>query len=219
MEQSDRGESRLVMAPYRIQALTDGIFAISMTLLVLSLDMPQKEQALDQRGLFSFILSQGQDLFNYALSFVLLAVFWLIHHQQFHFIKRVDRRLIWINILTLMTVGLVPFATSLLGDYPAHSVAELLFALNMFVLGFLFYWNWSYAAKGHRLIDPGLDRAYIYIVKKRNMVLPLISLCAVVLSGIRPLWASYAYVAAPIILFLPQFDISLYARTHSSEPQ
>jgi uncharacterized membrane protein len=143
--------------------------------------------------------------FNYALSFLLLAIFWVKHHQQFHFIKRTNRKHLWINIVTLMFIALIPFSTSLIGDYNDDRVAEFFFASNLFIIGMLFLWNWVYATKGHRLVDRSLDPQRIALWKKRGAVIPLVSLLAMVLSLTNPQFTFYAYLLIPIILALPHF--------------
>ena len=191
---------------HRIEALTDGIFAIAMTLLVLTLDIPEAKTELIQTvELHSMLIGQMHKFLNYALSFLLLAIFWVIHHQQFHFIKRTNHKHLWINIVTLMFIALIPFSTSLVGDYNDDMVAEFFFASNLFIIGMLFLWNWAYATKGHRLVDRSLDPQRIALGKKRGAVIPLVSLLAIVLSLTNPQFSFYAYLLIPIILALLHF--------------
>ena len=197
--------TELGMTTHRIEALTDGIFAIAMTLLVLTLGLPEVEKGLTERGLHHLLIEQSDKFFNYGLSFILLAIFWVIHHQQFHFIKRTDRKHLWINIFTLMFIALIPFSTSLVGDYPRDWIAEFFFGFNMFMVGTLLNLNWTYATKGHRLVEASLDRRRIAVGKKRGAVTPLVSLLAMGLSLLHPQLSSYAYILIPIILSLPQF--------------
>jgi len=205
MRVSRSDASELGMTTHRIEALTDGIFAIAMTLLVLTLDLPELEKGLTQTGLHQLLLAQRDKFLNYGLSFVLLAIFWIIHHEQFHVIKRTDRKHLWINIFALMFIVLIPFSTSLVGDYPDDWMAEFFFGSNMFIIGVLFNSNWAYATKGHRLVEPGLDRRRIALGKKRGTVTPLVSLLAMGLSLMHPQLSCYLYILIPLILFLPQF--------------
>ena len=135
----------------RIQTLTDGVFAISMTLLILSLSLPD---ATEENGanLHTLLSGQADKFVNYFISFLLLAVFWIIHHQQFHYIKRTDSRHIWINVAILMFVALIPFSTDLVGDYSGTTIAQMFFAGNLLVLGMLFLGNWVYATTRRRLV-------------------------------------------------------------------
>ncbi len=134
------------MTTQRIENLADGIFSIAMTLLVLNLALPEVGTGLTlTTELHTLLFGQTRKFFDYALSFILLAIFWIIHHQQFHFTKRTDHTHPRINICSLMFVALVPFSTSLTGDYPNETVAKLFFDLNLFILGSLNALNWTYA--------------------------------------------------------------------------
>lgn len=90
----------------RIEALADGIFATVMTVLVLSLSIPtitRTEEAVE-----SYVLSLGPIVLSYVLSFLILGVFWVMHHNMFHFISRIDNRFIWLNIAFLLSIGFIP---------------------------------------------------------------------------------------------------------------
>ena len=194
------------MTTHRIEALTDGIFAIAMTLLVLNLSLPEMETGLTQTAeVHNLLIGQMHKFFNYALSFVLLAIFWILHHQQFHFIKRTDRVHLWINIFTLMFIVLIPFSASLVGDYPKEWMAKFFFDLNLFIIGILFVGNWTYATKRHRLIDRSLDPQRIALGKKRGAVTPLVALLAMVVALINQQFSFYVYLLIPIILSLLRF--------------
>lgn len=194
------------MTTQRIENLADGIFSIAMTLLVLNLALPEVGTGLTlTTELHTLLFGQTHKFFNYALSFILLAIFWIVHHQQFHFIKRTDHTHLWINIFILMFVALVPFSTSLTGDYPDETVAKLFFDLNLFILGSLNALNWTYATKDYRLVDRGLDPRHIAIGNRRDAVIPVVALLAMVLSLIIPKWSSCVYLLIPIMLAHPWF--------------
>ena len=191
------------MTTHRIEALTDGIFAISMTLLVLTLALPEAEKGITE--VHNLLIGQSDKFFNYALSFVLLAVFWMGHHQQSHLIKRTDGRHLWINIFFLMFVGLMPFTTSLVGDYSNDSMAELSFAINIFMLGILLALNWVYATNHHRLVDNSLDSRSIALGKKRGVITPLVAVLAMGIAFINPWICSFLYLLIPILQQVIQY--------------
>ncbi|MBC8276260.1 MAG: DUF1211 domain-containing protein, partial [Chloroflexi bacterium] len=141
MPEERSGKSRFMLTTRRIEALADGIFAIAMTLLVLTLTLPDMAQT--KLSLSQLLADQWPKFFNYALSFVLLAIFWIVHHQQFHVIRRTDRGHVWINIGILMFVALMPFSTDVVGSYGNETLAELLFSANLMILGLLFLLNWG----------------------------------------------------------------------------
>lgn len=187
------------MTTHRLEALTDGIFSIAMTLMVLSLALPEAAKGVTHAEFVHLLLGQTDKFLNYALSFVLLALFWIGHHQQFHFIKRTDGRLLWINIFTLMFIALVPFSTSLIGGYPHEWLAEIFFDSNIFILGILFISNWAYATKDHRLVDRSLDSEYIALRKKRGVVTPIVAAIAMGLSFLNTDLCFYVYLLIPVI--------------------
>jgi len=188
------------MSTKRVEALTDGVFAIAMTLLVLNLDIPAMPNGSAPEVLTKLVLGLWPEFFNYALSFILLAVFWIVHHGQFRFIKFIDHKLLWINILGLMLVALIPFSTSLIAEYGDVQIAALFFECNLFGIGSIFYIHWSYATGKRHLIDPGLTAQTIVWSKKRNLVVPVVSLVAIGLSFLAPDWSELPYLAIPLIL-------------------
>ena len=192
-----------VLKTSRIEGLSDGIFAISMTILVLSFEVvfhlpivTGEKQLLD--SLFGLL----PDLLHYVESFILLGVFWFLHHQQFHYIKKTDAVLVFINILGLMFVGLVPFTTVMVGDYGQLRPAALLFEVNLFLAGITFFAHWVYATKKNRLTEEHLDAAIIKYYKMRNLIIPVVSLCAIAISFLNPRNGVIVFFVVPFILVL-----------------
>ncbi|OGC23683.1 hypothetical protein A2291_04190 [candidate division WOR-1 bacterium RIFOXYB2_FULL_42_35] len=193
MSQTDQNTG---LTSKRIESLADGIFAIAMTLLVLDL---QLDGPVGNIILSQFLANQWQRFLNYLLSFFLLAIFWILHHQQFHVIKRTDRRHLWINVLMLMFVALIPFSASVVGDFFGQTLAHWVFDLNLFVVGLLFYFNWAYATNQYRLVEKDLSIDLIARGKKRALVLPIVTCLAFVLSFYIPPWSGLAYLLIPVI--------------------
>lgn len=184
----------------RVESLTDGVFAIAMTLLVLNLRVPVISEDIAKQTLPGALLSLRPHFFAYGLSFFLLAVFWIIHHRQFHTIKRADQGLLWINIVALIFIVLLPFSTSLIGEYENVQLAAIFFEGNLLAAGLAFYFNYWYATANHRLVDPDLDERAIVIGRRRNLVIPVVSLVAIGLSFVSPQYSTLAYALIPFIL-------------------
>ena len=189
----------------RIQALADGIFAFAMTLLVVNLSFPDEVDQTNVANLSNLLYSQMHRFFNYALSFLLLSIFWIVHHQQFHVIKRSDQRLLWINIFILMFVALMPFSTDLVGDFSQTIEAKVFFAGNMLILGSLFLVNWAYATGNHRLVNPDMEKDAIARGIRRNLISPAVSLLVIAISFFIPHYSLYFYLLIPVIQALPWF--------------
>jgi len=129
----------LLLPKNRLETLADGIFAISMTLLVLSIEVPLLPGNPTPKIITEYVLNTLiPQLFIYVLSFVLLAVFWVTHHI-FFIIKRTNTTLLWINILWLMSIAIVSFSTSMIGKYGQFVLSQLIFDINMFIIGILSY--------------------------------------------------------------------------------
>lgn len=183
------------MHTHRLEALTDGIFAFAMTLLVLSINLPNPKENAD---VGSYIFSQLQNFWVFALSFLLLAFFWLNYSQQFHHIKKTDSMTVTITIFTLLFVVLMPGSTSLMNDYPKSIAAELFFSANFFVLSFLMYFNWQYCLK-KQFIDMTY-KAHIAQTTSKISLLPIVPLIAMLLAIITPSWSTLAYLLIPLIV-------------------
>jgi uncharacterized membrane protein len=203
MPEGGRDKALVPLTTRRIEALADGIFAFAMTLLVLTLTLPDATQT--KLSLSQLLVEQWPKFFNYALSFALLAIFWIVHHQQFHSIRRTDRMHIWINIGILMFVALVPFTTDVAGDYSKQTIAELLFSGNLLILGLLFLLNWVYACHNHRLVDADLGHRTIFRGTLRNCITPTIAAISMIVALFIPRWGLTVYLLIPVIELLPWF--------------
>lgn len=184
----------------RLETLVDGIFAIAMTLLVLNLKLPvmTDEQAKTELGAGLALLTPH--LLSFALSFLLLAVFWMVHHRQFHSIEKINSPFIWLNILMLSLIVLMPFTTSLIGEYENNLLTALLFEANLLGIGLIIWAYWWYAAKNHRLISPSVTDEQIQYGLKRAMVLPFVSVIAIGLAFLTPRYSTTVYILVPIVM-------------------
>jgi len=205
MNIQDSNAKEIGLTTKRIEGLTDGVFAIAMTLLVLTLEIPEPLAENTTGTLAKLLISQHHKLFNYVLSFILLSLFWIIHHRQFHFVKRTDHQHLWLNVFILMFVALIPFSTSLLGDYPRLQLANVAFELNVLIIGLLFFSSWSYATHNHRLVNSDLTPERIQLGKRRGLVIPVVSVIAIALSFLSPRWSTLPYLSIPFILSKKQF--------------
>ena len=203
MPEKSTGSSHFTLTTRRIEALADGIFAIAMTLLALTLTLPDMMES--KISLSQLLADQWPKFFNYVIGFLLLAIFWIVHHQQFHIIRRTDRRHVWINIGILMFVALMPFSTDVAGDYSDETLAGLVFNTNLMILGLLFLLNWVYACWHHRLIDHDLDRETIIRGVRRGCIIPAVAAIAMIFSFFVPGWGLAVYMLIPIIQLYPSF--------------
>jgi uncharacterized membrane protein len=197
----------------RIEALTDGIFATVMTILVLTLHVPQLN--VPEQDLAGEVLALWPSILVYALSFVTLGLYWVGHHAQFHYIKHVDRPFLWINILFLLTVGFIPFSTSLLQDYPWPPTAVRVYGANLIANGLLLLTIWLYATGRRRLVDKDLDPHIIATARNRTLVGPTVFSVGIIASFIDTRISVIVYVlVVPFYIRPSHIDIHFRGATH-----
>jgi uncharacterized membrane protein len=182
----------------RIETLTDGVFAIVMTLLVLEIAVPQLSHSEVAAELTKELLELWPVLLSYATSFIILGFFWIAHDDQFHYIKRANRILLWITIFYLMFVAFVPFSTSLIGEYRDQQISVIIYGINISIVGFWEYVRWRYATKDHHLVDSDLDPTFITIMSKRFLLGPTIYLIAVAISFVSTQVSLVLFIATPL---------------------
>jgi uncharacterized membrane protein len=141
------------LAVHRLAALTDGVFAIVMTLLVLEISIPEIAPSSLHAELPRRLLELWPKLLSYVISFIVLGIFWYLHHLAFHYIKRSDNGLIWLNIFFLMFIALIPFSTALFGSYKTEPLPLIIYAINIILALVMRLILFTYAAGKHRLVD------------------------------------------------------------------
>ena len=180
--------------PDRLKALADGVFAIVMTLLVLELGVEEIAKTSANKELVHGLLEMWPRFLIYGLSFLILGIFWIIHHVLFDAIKRSDTPLIWLNILFLMFVTLIPFSTSLFGKFGAKQITALIYGINMLFLFNLGWAIWVYATDKNRLVDRDLDPSIIRGGSLMGFVYAVIMIPAIGISFIKPIVSFYIYI-------------------------
>jgi len=122
---------------HRCEALTDGIFAVAMTLLVIELKLPEHGLVHSADELAAALLGLAPKAMSWALSFFILALFWIGHHRAFAWVRHADSRLVTLNLLQLAVVSLMPFSAALSGEYGGVLLSQVVFSTNMALLGIL----------------------------------------------------------------------------------
>lgn len=156
--------------PQRIEAISDGVFAVAITLLVLDIKVPVSEAIKSEHDLMAAFCGITPKLLTYFLSFMTLGIFWTGQSAQYIYIEKSDRNLNWLTLFFLMIVSLVPFTTAFLSEHLNFKFALVLYWLNIFLLGFSLYIHWAYASKKHFINIEGEERSVIDKAMKRRIV-------------------------------------------------
>lgn len=126
------------MSKSRLEAFSDGVFAIVVTLLVLEIKVPQLPHAHTSAELWSAVLALGPKIGTWALSFAFATIYWVNHHQFLAVVAKVDRTILFLNAFFLLTLSFLPFPTALLGEYPREVPAVVVFGVSMAVIAAAF---------------------------------------------------------------------------------
>jgi len=126
----------------RLAALSDGIFAVAMTLLVLDIHAPAAEAVRSENDLWRVLVALAPRLLMFGMSFLTLGIFWIGQQTQLNHLERSDRSLTWIHLAFLAVVCLVPFSTSFLAEFIRYRSALLVYWLNILLLGGTLYFTW-----------------------------------------------------------------------------
>jgi uncharacterized membrane protein len=135
----------------RLAALSDGIFAVAMTLLVLDLHVPARDAIHSERDLWQALVVLSPRFLIFFMSVMTIGIFWVGQQTQLNHFARADRNLAWIHIGFLCAVSLIPFTTSLLAEFIHYRIALLFYWFNILLLGLVLYGSWSYATRAHLL--------------------------------------------------------------------
>jgi len=207
------------MGKNRIEALTDGIFAVAMTLLVLDIKPPVHLRFETSEALIDHLSVLEHSFVMYAISFVVLAMFWLGHHLQFHFVRHVDRRLLWINLVFLLLAVVVPFSTNLVGDHGHLQLPVVLYAVNLLVLTLLLFLQLRHLAARPHLIAPDLTPEAIAHLHRQLLLFGVVPVVSIAASFYSPRLGMYLYVLLAVPAFLPgRIDRLTRAETDGNGP-
>ncbi|HLL98956.1 MAG TPA: TMEM175 family protein [Rubrobacteraceae bacterium] len=182
----------------RIEAFSDGVFAIAITLLIIEIGVPHLEDEPPGTTLPQALVGLWPSYLGYLISFLQIGVIWANHHNRFRFIERSDHGLLFLNILFLMCVAFIPFPTALLAEYLERSASEretagVIYAGTLAVTAVFFTLLWLYAA-ANRLVDRNLDPSLVRAMTRRYLLGTVAYLLVFVLA--------YVNVAASLILLV-----------------
>ena len=187
----------------RIEALSDGIFAVAMTILVLDVKLPDGEHFATDGELVARLLSLEHTFVIYFISFVVLGMFWVGHHAQFHYIRYVDHTLLWINLIFLFGITSVPFATDLLGEHNQLRLPYLYYGAKLLALAGLLLIQVAYLRRHPELAHASLTREAARRIAARTALFAIIPLLSMAAVFYNTRLALYTYFLLLVVHFLP----------------
>ena len=187
----------------RLNALSDGVFAIVITLMVFSIKIPEVAPNQAALELPKALMKMLPDFTSLFLSFIILGIYWIGHNNVFQHVLRHDRLMLWLNILFLLTVALIPFPATLLIRYGDAQISVILYALNLAVGGVLLDLVWAYATYNRHLMCDTVQPDLIRSFHVRILTGPVIYLVAIAVSFFSLLVAKVLFAVAIVYYLVP----------------
>jgi len=172
----------------RIAALSDGLFAIAMTIIVLEIHVPRVAGIHTDQDLARALGALAPRIVTYLLSFLTLGIFWVGQQTQLNHLRRADRHLTWLHLAFLATVATMPFSTGLLAEFTRYRLALLAYWGNIALLGVVAHAAWRYSEHGG-LMKEGTSPEVCHAIKHRIVMGQVLYALGAALCVIHTYWS------------------------------
>jgi len=200
----------------RLLALTDGVVAIALTLLVLQLKVPELTQNMDSASALWHALNvDGGELTSYLISFLVIAQFWLVHHRILRTMRGHSGGLAWRNFAFLLALTLMPFTSDLMGRYSDNPLSVTFFAINLLALSLSTQWIYLYAISHHLVVDKRRSSYEERLGRVRATLTIVVVSIAVALAWTDASLARYAWL---LFLIVPVLGSRIASRAEPGQP-
>jgi len=191
----------------RVEAFSDGVMAIAITLLVLDLRVPTEADVAATGGLLGALLAMWPRYVAYLAGFFTIGIIWLNHHALVDAIRRFDWRLMWLNLMLLLGVATLPFTTAVMAEYVATggrdaTVAAAVYGALALVMAVPWSLIWIHLRDHPQLLEPGFTAADASAALRRNIFGPLVYGAAIAVAFISPIAALVMYIAIAVYFAL-----------------
>ena len=202
--------------PSRVLALTDGVYAIIITLLVLDIHVPE----LSAHETLGAAISEVRPSFiSFTIAFIVAAMQWVGHRDLFTLIRDTDRGVVWLNLLTLFAACLLPFGSALLSRYHQDPLALRMFGLILIATSLARTAIWVYATRRPSVIHDPLDRASFWSGLALSVFPVVIYVAAFAVAGVSTGASLAIYASAPVLYFITITFLRRLAPRDSAERQ
>ena len=189
------------MSKARLEAFSDGVIAVIITVLVLEIHLPSNH--INSNELFSVLVSLLPKIISYLMSFVTITVWWVSHHQLLHIIERSDRGLLWFNSIFLLFLSFIPFPTSVIGEYPESFLSILLYGVTGILTSLSFILMKWYVIFKAKLINKNIPEELLKKSFNKGFLSPLLYGSAVLIGFFYPIISFIIFIFIPCYYFIP----------------
>ncbi len=184
----------------RITSFSDCVFSIAITLLVFQLAVPTN---LPPGGLRAYLPQLLPVIASNILTFIVLGIYWVGHHNMFKHILRHDRALLWLNIVFLMCVAMMPFFARLISLYGQDTTALALYAFWLMLTGIALDAIWWHASRDRRLVDADIDSDLVFFVHRRVLLAPVLYLLSIGVAFFSHTLVRIIFLAVILLYVVP----------------
>ena len=184
------------MKPTRLEAFSDGVVAIIITIMVLDLKVPHGITLADLSGMLPVFL-------GYVLSFIYVGIYWNNHHHLFHAVKTVNGRVLWANLHLLFWLSLIPFVTGWVGDHPLASIPTALYGFVLLMASIAYF----FLVRTLIAVDPASHLASAIGNDRKGIISCILYIVAIIAACSAPLLATILYALVAAIWFIPDTRI------------
>lgn len=181
----------------RIEAFSDGVIAIIITIMVLELHIPELNEIFTEKDVWVALLSLVPKILSYLLSFIVIAILWINHHSLFDKIPHTTSGLVWYNAFLLFSMSLIPLPTAFLAKYPTLYQATMFYGFVMFLNALAFLLMRRYVEVDAKLIP------YNKMVQKSNFISTGLYLISIPLAFVSIYFSFIIFIGIPVWYFLP----------------
>lgn len=200
---SSEQKNQSTLSTQRLEAFSDGVFAIVITLLFLNLKVPEMNNTEDWRELLNELYSALPKFMSIILSFIFVAIFWVAHHQFFHTLRETTRALLWLNLIFLFLVCFVPFPAAVMTEFPNNKTAVVLFGATVLLTGVMLVALRWYAWMKHKEITSITDDYQVKKALHRSVLITVFNAVGLIVSFFNPAAAIVIYLFTPLALLFP----------------
>jgi len=188
----------------RIEALSDALYAIALTLTVLEVRVPSRQMTMTEGELRAAVFQLGPRVLTYLLSFMTLGIFWVGNQTFLSHVRRSNRHLTWLVLANLAVIALMPISTGLLANYLTYRAALILYWLNIFVAGLISLAAVLYAERAG-LVEGGIGEKASAALKRRLVIGQALYAFGAALCVIHPYWSiAFIFIVQAYFAFAPQ---------------
>lgn len=181
----------------RIEAFSDGVIAIIITIMVLELRIPDMSDAAGDGEMWNALMRLLPKLFAYLLSFIVVAILWLNHHALFDRIPHSTSKLVWYNMFLLFAMSLIPLPTAFIAAHATAPHASAFYGAVMFLTAFAFFWLRRYVEVGEKMIPVNTT------IQTSNIIATSLYLFSIPLAYVSVYASFVIFIGIPLWYFLP----------------